>query len=248
MINILNIKKEFGLINPEWEGRPHGISIDKFNETLEKKEKRFIETDWCRGFSVVIKREVIEKIGKLDEIYSPAYFDDVDYSVKAIEAGYLCVKALNTYVYHHRNVTAFQVFKGDEWRKLHESKKHIYYKKWGKPLKIVIVINKNDYKDKRKLNDIEDTVFYLTRKQHHIEIWTPRYDENRFSHTNIKVKVISPILLNSTLSLALFINKKKKIEKRYDKIFKTWEIEDFGRIVRKEVDSLKERTKVSIYV
>ena len=248
MIEILSIKKELGLINPEWEGNPHRLSIDKFNKTLEEKGKRFIETDWCRGFSVVMKREVIEKIGKLDYAYSPGYFDDVDYSVTAIEAGYLCIRALNTYVYHHRNVTACEVFKGKEWSKLHETKKLIYYQKWGKPLKIVIAISERDYKDRSKLNDVEDAIFYLARKQHHLEVWVPKGDKGRFNHTNVKIKVIHPLLLKSLLSIAILMNKKKKKEKRYSAIFKTWEIVDFSRVVKKETDLLKEKTKVLMNV
>ncbi|GAI94267.1 unnamed protein product, partial [marine sediment metagenome] len=113
MINILKLQENFGMINPIWEERPKNLSIDRYNAILERKnKKRFIETDWCRGFSAVFKRAVIEKIGKVDEVYGLAYFDDVDYSVTAIDAGFLALRALDTYVYHHRNVTFFEVLKG----------------------------------------------------------------------------------------------------------------------------------------
>ena len=67
MINILRLQENFGMINPTWEGRPRNLSIDRYSSILERKaKKRFIETDWCRGFSTVIKRSVIEKIRKVD--------------------------------------------------------------------------------------------------------------------------------------------------------------------------------------
>ncbi len=39
-------------------------------------------------FCVAIKREVFDKIGLLDEIYSPGFSEDVDFCIKAQEAGY----------------------------------------------------------------------------------------------------------------------------------------------------------------
>lgn len=46
-----------------------------------------IATDFCTGCSVFIRREVLEKIGFLDKRYF-LYFEDVDWSLRAIKAGY----------------------------------------------------------------------------------------------------------------------------------------------------------------
>jgi GT2 family glycosyltransferase len=43
-------------------------------------------------FCVMIKREVFNKIGLLDEIFSPGGGEDIDFSVKAVQAGYKLVQ------------------------------------------------------------------------------------------------------------------------------------------------------------
>jgi len=249
MIGILESRPDFGMINPAWEGRPAGVSIEGFNAALEKRRKRrFIETDWCRGFSVVIKRAVIEKIGKVDEVYGLAYFDDVDYSVRAIEAGFITLVALDTYVYHHRNVTFFEVLKGGKWNELHEKNKLIYYKKWGRPLKIMIILGKKIWKNELILNRVEDTVFYLARKQHHIDIWSPRKLKGRFLHTNVRLRVFSGFLTNAFSAFCLYLNGRKKSGKRYDIVFRNTEDPSFPEFAKETADRMKEGTKELIHV
>lgn len=251
MIDILKSQDNFGMINPTWEGRSPSLSIEGYNALLEKNNRKFIITDWCRGFSVVIKRAVIEKIGKVDEIYGLAYFDDVDYSVRAIEAGFLALRALNTYVYHKRNVTFFEILKGKKWNELHERNKLIYYKKWGRPLKVVVVLNNKICKDQNALDRVEDTVLYLAGKQHRIDIWSPQKLEDRFQHTNIRLKVHHPLLLNLFVSLDQYVNRKKRIEKRYNAVFdysRQTQYEDFNRFIKETIDRAKEKTKESINI
>ena len=221
MIGILESDRRFGMINPTWEGRPEGVSPEGYSGILERSSvaKTFIETDWCRGFSVVIKRAVIDKIGPMDSAFGFAYFEDVDYSVRAIEAGFLCLKALNTYVYHVRNVTACKTLRGDRWTRLHERNKNIYYKKWGRPLRIVIIITKDKTFDKEGLDRIEEAVFYLARKQHRIIIWSRQKLDGRFLHTNVKLKSCGPVFTGIAALSDLYFNRKKKTEKRYDAVF-----------------------------
>ncbi len=243
MIDILQSQENFGMINPTWEGRPRDMEIDRYGSMLEKlNSKLYIETDWCRGFSTVIKRAVIEKIGKVDERYGLGYLDDVDYSIRAIEAGFSCIRALDTYVYHEGNVTANKVL-GDKWDELHERNKLIRRKKWGDPLKIVIILNRKVCRRSDILNRVEDIVFYLAREQHHIDIWSPRKFNNKFRHTNVKLKVY-PLLLKFFVSFDLYTNKKKKPEKRYDAVFNyDHKHSNFNEFIKETADKMKEKTK-----
>jgi GT2 family glycosyltransferase len=277
LIAILEERREFGLINPSWEDRPGEVyrcgkapawqprkarvSIERYNEMLEERAgRRYIETDWCRGFCAVIKKAVVERIGTVDEIYGLAYFDDVDYSVTAIDAGFLCLKALNTYVYHERNATFFEVLKGNRWNELHEKNKRIYYKKWGRPLKVAVLMTDSLYRDTRSLDAIEETVVSMARKQHHIDIWTPCSVRDRFRHTNVRVRSAPGALFRIRAMIELVMNRRKRCEKRYDAIFSfdRWvqgspplyfvrgDDGDFGAFMRTTIDGIKEKTKESI--
>ena len=52
------------------------------------------------GFSMILKRSVLNRIGLLDERFSPAYFEDDDLSYRIIQAGYKLLLCKNSFVYH----------------------------------------------------------------------------------------------------------------------------------------------------
>lgn len=59
------------------------------------------------GFCFLIKRSVVEKIGGLDERFSPGNYEDDDYSLRIIEAGYELVLCKDTFI-HHFGSTSFK--------------------------------------------------------------------------------------------------------------------------------------------
>ena len=266
MINILEKDEQFGLINPAWEGRKNSQSIDQYNSMLEKTfSGQFIETDWCRGFSVVLKRKVMEIAGKVDEIYGLAYFDDVDYSVTAISKGFIPLVALDTYVYHHRNVTFFQVLRGQRWNQLHEKNKKIYYKKWGKPLKFVFIIEENQVRNEKTLSSFLNTVYATARNQHRIHVLSSSLQlKEKIKHTNILFHFCPQFILNIYSGIKLLLNGMKKKDKRYSACFvfednkpgvplsglskiPVYFKEETGyEFVIKKINELKEKTKEGI--
>lgn len=266
MISVLESDEGIGLVNPVWEGRPRHIPIDAYGDILARKYNgEYIETDWARGFSVVLKREVVKRTGNIDEAYGLAYFDDVDFSVRAINAGFLVVRALDTYVYHHRNATFFQVLKGNRWNELHEKNKRLYYNKWGRPLKVGIILDAICCKDREALKGIKDTVYYLARRQHHIDMWSPCDISKEFSHTNVNLKSSNPFLYWPMVSSHLYMNRRKGEGKRYNAVFifdgrlgnalrrnglfdgmpiyVNVAHAEFNAFIKNHVDSLKEDTK-----
>lgn len=58
-----------------------------------------LECDFATGCSVMIKREVLEKVGTLDKKYF-LYMEDVDYSVRVKKAGYQINLAPKSIVWH----------------------------------------------------------------------------------------------------------------------------------------------------
>lgn len=161
MVRIAEDNPGVGVINP---------SSNNLGQSgpLEGLSGKWIEMSSCIGFCMLVKREVIWKIGNLDEIYSPGNFEDTDFSRRAIKAGYKCVMAKGAYVYHAQN-TGFK--KRKDWDENFKRNMEIFNKKWGKVKRIACVI-KGAGKDRLKTaeNDIKgflkdgDRVYVFIKK------------------------------------------------------------------------------------
>ncbi|MDB5336757.1 MAG: wbbL 5, partial [Planctomycetaceae bacterium] len=64
-----------------------------------------IEVDKLTGFCLLLKREVIDRIGSLDERFGLGVYDDIDYCHRAAAAGFSMVIAADVFVHHfgHRS-------------------------------------------------------------------------------------------------------------------------------------------------
>lgn len=81
-----------------WTGRTYHLNA--YSEELEKYlTKKYIEVDYIAGCSMLIKREVFEKIGLLDEKYF-IYFEDVDFCITAKKNGLEVVVDPKGMIYH----------------------------------------------------------------------------------------------------------------------------------------------------
>ena len=60
-----------------------------------------MDTDRLVGFCLLIRRAVIERIGLLDERFGIGCFDDDDYCLRAIRAGWRAVIARDAFVHHY---------------------------------------------------------------------------------------------------------------------------------------------------
>lgn len=58
------------------------------------------------GFCMLIRREVVDRIGLLDERFFPGNYEDDDYSFRIGQAGYQLLLSRNTFIYH-RGSTSF---------------------------------------------------------------------------------------------------------------------------------------------
>lgn len=52
------------------------------------------------GFAMLIRRSIVNKIGGLDEAFTPGYFEDDDYSLRIRELGYRLLVCHNSFIYH----------------------------------------------------------------------------------------------------------------------------------------------------
>lgn len=81
------------------------------------------------GYCLLIRREVIDKVGLLDERFSPGNFEDDDLSFRIIQAGYNLLLCKDTFIHHFGSVS----FKEQPslYKELLERNKKIFIEKWG---------------------------------------------------------------------------------------------------------------------
>lgn len=82
-------------------------------------------------FATIIRKDAIDKVGLLDEEYKIGMFEDDDYAERIKHGGYRIVIADDSFV-HHINNGSFSKMQDSEYRKIFESNKAIYEKKWNK--------------------------------------------------------------------------------------------------------------------
>lgn len=91
---------------------------------------QWLQVDRLVGFCFLFKRELYERIGELDERFSPGHYEDDDYCYRARLAGYRLMIAGDTVVHHHGSAS---FFKQDEGRlaALIDRNHRLFVEKWG---------------------------------------------------------------------------------------------------------------------
>lgn len=80
-------------------------------------------------FCVYITREVISKVGFLDENFYLGNFDDDDYCLRALNMGFKIAIAENVFIHHFGSVS----FKQINYSEIMEMNKKKFIDKWGEP-------------------------------------------------------------------------------------------------------------------
>ncbi|MDP2922099.1 MAG: glycosyltransferase family 2 protein [Candidatus Omnitrophota bacterium] len=208
MVEVMDKNQRIGLMNPRWEkGKFEGLKGD------------YMETDWCRGFCVLIKREVIDKIGSFDEAYEFGYWEDHDYSVRAVKAGYTCGLALNSFVEHIKNVSVKSAMKQKEWDELFARNRDIFEKRWGRSKRIIIAVNRKISRDRAMLENVMAKALELAREQNRIYILSNVYNLSLPPHTNICYIKCLPLLFGLDIKIRIFFNRKRKSSKCYNELY-----------------------------
>ena len=63
------------------------------------------DVDYCSGAAILLRRDLLERLGRLDEYFAPAYYDDVDLAFSVREAGLRVVYEPRAVVVHHEGVS-----------------------------------------------------------------------------------------------------------------------------------------------
>jgi GT2 family glycosyltransferase len=61
---------------------------------------RVLEQDYLVGCALLVKRQLLEEVGLFDTGYRPIYYEDVDYSLRARQAGYRLLLVPTAHMWH----------------------------------------------------------------------------------------------------------------------------------------------------
>lgn len=118
----------------------YGENLDQMLEYAVQRSAQFYGTGFesrrLSGFCFLIRRELVEKIGALDERFLPGFFEDDDYGVRARLAGFRLRVAGDVFVHHYGSRT-FVTTVPDPHAPL--QKNWVRFKeKWGVPMDLAM--------------------------------------------------------------------------------------------------------------
>ncbi len=97
-------------------------------EYVKKHKNTYFETKLLGFFCVAIKKEVIEKIGYLEEAFTTGTYEDNDFCLRAQKNGYKLLIAEDSFVYHKGSIS-FKTLPSSEFNELVNKNKEIFYSK-----------------------------------------------------------------------------------------------------------------------
>lgn len=108
--------------------------LDQFHqlaETLNRPDpQKWIKAKRIVGLCFLFKRELMERIGLLDERFSPGHYEDDDYCYRARLADYRLMIAGDTVVHHHGSMS-FRKDGQEALDRLVQTNFHKFVDKWG---------------------------------------------------------------------------------------------------------------------
>ncbi|HWR41610.1 glycosyltransferase [Sporomusa sp.] len=83
------------------------------------------------GYCMLIKAEIINEIGLLEENFSPGNYEDDDYCLRIRNAGYRLVLCWDTFIHHFGSISFGE--QATQYNSLLETNKRKFIEKWGLP-------------------------------------------------------------------------------------------------------------------
>jgi glycosyltransferase involved in cell wall biosynthesis len=163
MIGFAAAHPEAGLINCQQNhdpSRAYPQDLEAFARTQVLDTGSWMELDHCTGGCLLIKREVLDKIGNLDEAFGRGHWEDNDFARRAQEAGYRSIRLMDTYVWHDVSSSFKQI---DRWQEEAQRNEDRFYRKWGRPLRILYPLHERIDLRRARFQQIFQTVHALAR-------------------------------------------------------------------------------------
>lgn len=138
MLDCLYSSSEIGIVGPLTNYASGKQQVDMPYSNVEEMEQQLNEPDarkWVQvdrivGLCFLFKRELMDRIGLLDERFSPGHYEDDDYCYRARQAGYTFKIAGDVFVFHHGSASFGKQDVG-KLKRLIERNRQKFMEKWG---------------------------------------------------------------------------------------------------------------------
>ncbi|OZB91033.1 glycosyltransferase family 2 protein [Paenibacillus sp. XY044] len=140
MLAALHSREDVGLVGPVTNAASGRQKVDVSFQNIEEFQRiaaRNNESDPSRwgevsrviGMCLLMKREVLSKIGFLDEAFSPGHYEDDDYCYRARMAGFRLLICGDALVYHQGSVSFKEVY-SEQIQQLIDRNHRLFMEKW----------------------------------------------------------------------------------------------------------------------
>ena len=73
--------------------------------TLARRSSSCAHVDYCSGAAILVRRDLFDAVGRFDQRYAPAYYEDTDLAFAIRAAGYRTIVEPRAVVMHHEGVS-----------------------------------------------------------------------------------------------------------------------------------------------
>jgi GT2 family glycosyltransferase/glycosyltransferase involved in cell wall biosynthesis len=124
-----NLQEAGGIVFSDGSGWNYGKGDDPerpdYNEACE--------VDYCSGASLLVRREIFDRLGGFDLRYAPAYYEDTDLCFGVRSLGFQVCYCPASVVVHHEGATA-GTDRSSGFKRFQEVNREKFRQKWGKEL------------------------------------------------------------------------------------------------------------------
>jgi len=143
LLEPLEKDRSIGLICPVTNsaGNEQTVVIPSLNEEnyvevsrryTSKNKGHLFDTEKLGFYCVAMRRDVMEKVGPLDERFGLGMFEDDDYCLRVKKAGYRLVINEGCFIYHKGSLS-FKKLENRDYQQIFERNRDYYQKKHGQP-------------------------------------------------------------------------------------------------------------------
>jgi GT2 family glycosyltransferase len=138
MLRCLYSREDIGIVGPMTNYASGKQKIEEPYTSLEDMSMRmnlpdsskWHEAERIVGLCFLFRRELMDRIGLLDERFSPGHYEDDDYCYRARQAGYKLMIAGDSFLFHHGS-GSFQREDEQAVKQLIKTNYHKFMEKWS---------------------------------------------------------------------------------------------------------------------